>query len=176
LAIGDTRPGAGNPGGRRAVEVPIPIARAWRAAYAPGAVWLQLGTNDLAGDGGDAKRGWLALAALARELATWGVPLSIATLPPLRDRVLAVDAWNDATRALADDVGAQLVDLAPVLTLAELPDGVHASGAGYARLARRWVDGPTADAAVPFEVRRAAGSGVAVLGALVVAYLWSQSR
>ena len=155
------------------MDVPPALARTWRDESAPGMVWIQLGTNDAAGGPDDLTRGWIAFDRLVREAVSWGVPVWIATLPPERNREAAIATWNAAILRLADETGARVVDLAPVLSLADLADGVHPSGAGYVRLARRWIEGPGFAVSTP-STAAAAGTGLGVLLLLLVAYYWSR--
>ena len=150
------------------MQVTPELARSWRRPE-HGGVWLALGTNDIAGNAADAAKGWTAYEALARELASWGLPFSIGTIPPLTKRQTESAAWSKATRELATEVGARLVPLDEAIELEELPDGVHPSADGYRRFGRLWLR----PAAPLVPTAAAAKGGLAVVLGLALLYLWT---
>lgn len=161
----------GKPGGRRAVDVTPATARAWRDDAQPSAVWLALGTNDLADDAAGQQRGWTAWEALVREAASWGLALSVGTVPPLRDRVAQAAAWSAATRKLAGEVNARLVPLDEAVTLGELPDGVHPNGEGYRRFGRLWLAQPA-----PLLAGASTRGGLALAAGLALLWWWTSKK
>lgn len=142
----------GTPGGRRAVQVTPATARAWFDAAKPTAVWIALGTNDLAGSPADMGAGWKALAALIRDARTWpGVDrgpgktpaLVVGSVPPLRDREPQAAAWSHDVEALAAELGIPLARIWESVKLSDLPDGVHPKD--YRPLARAWMNAGDAE-------------------------------
>jgi hypothetical protein len=156
----------GKPGGRRAVEVTPAGGRAWFDPATHGAVWLALGTNDLAGNADDARRGWVAFETLARAAATWGAPLTIGSVPPLRNREAQAAAWSTAAETLAGELGASFARVHEAAPLSALPDGVHPSN--YRPLARAWLTASRPGASAP---GGAGGGALALLAVVALVYL-----
>lgn len=173
----------GTPGGRRAVQVTPAMARAWFDEAKPTAVWIALGTNDLAGSPADMGAGWKALEALIRAARTWpGVDegpgrtpsLVVGSVPPLRDREPQAAAWSHDVETLAAELGIPLARIWESVKLADLPDGVHPKD--YRPLARAWAH--AGDAAAPAAPSSSnAGGGALVIGAvLALLYVGSKNR
>jgi lysophospholipase L1-like esterase len=115
-------------------------------AYRPGFILLQIGTNDVLQqyELATAPDRLSALIDLITDTAP-GARLVVASITPLSDPDLDADAraYNAAIPDIvsAKAAGGRLVsflDLYPVVTVADLVDGIHPNQAGYNKMAAAW--------------------------------------
>ena len=118
----------------------------WLNAWRPTVVLLHIGTNDLDRDA-DVRGAPARLGALLDSILRTrpGVKLYVSSLSPVRSEVVQrrVDAYNvQVPRLVAERARAghwvHYVDIAGLLTIADLADDLHPNDAGYAKMAAAW--------------------------------------
>lgn len=120
--------------------------REWLARSQPDLILLLIGTNDMA-QGYGVETAPDRLNALIEEIWTQlpEVRLFVASIPPIGEPVLngrAID-YNRAIAQLVkqkqtEDKSIVFVDLYYVLSLDDLPDGVHPNREGFRKIAKVW--------------------------------------
>lgn len=118
----------------------------WLTEWRPTVVLLHIGTNDLDRDA-DVRGAPRRLGALIDSilLTQPAVTLYVASLSPVRDEIVQrrIDAYNfEVPRLVAERARAghqvHYVDIAGLLTLADLADDLHPNDQGYAKMAAAW--------------------------------------
>lgn len=126
----------------------------WLANTQPDLVLLLIGTNDLVQaydlDRAPERLDHLLTTVQAQQPGVW---LLVATVPPIDATILdlgdpvqlqvEVDRYNQAVRRIVGDRAGRgeaiaLVELAGVVNLGDLPDGVHPNRIGYDKIADAW--------------------------------------
>jgi acyl-CoA thioesterase I len=122
------------------------MIRVWFSRSQPDIILLLIGTNDLA-QGYDVERAPDRLNALIEEifLQLPKVQLFVASIPPIGEPFLnqRVISYNRSIANLVqqkqtEEKSIYFVDLYYILSLDDLPDGVHPNREGFRKIARVW--------------------------------------